>query len=139
MKTGKQIEVFCFKKQDNDIFYLLLKRIPTRGDFWQPITGGNEEGESLIDTVLREIYEETGIKNSLRIIETGFSFKFNDNGRDHEEFCFGVEVDPNIEIVISEEHNEYRWLDKQSAMKLLVWENNKKSLEIISSMIQEEQ
>src|SRR5262249_34882113 len=39
---------------------LLLHRKPERGNFWQPITGSIEDGETPIETARREIVEETG-------------------------------------------------------------------------------
>src|SRR2546423_1120679 len=39
---------------------LLLHRKPERGNFWQPITGSIEKGETPIETARREIIEETG-------------------------------------------------------------------------------
>src|SRR5205807_8670670 len=39
---------------------LLLHRRPERGNFWQPITGGIEAGESPADAARREVLEEPG-------------------------------------------------------------------------------
>ena len=46
-----QIEAILFKRTDGKIQYLILKRHPPKshpeiGQFWQPITGGLEEGET---------------------------------------------------------------------------------------------
>jgi len=135
MKTGKQVEVFCFRQRKNGVQYLLLKRVLERGGFWQPITGGNEERETLTETVIREILEETGIENPERIIETSFSFTFTDHGHNHEEFVYGVKVDPDTKVTLSDEHNEYKWVDQVVAQKLLVWDGNKKGLEALTKLI----
>ena len=42
-----QVEGIVFRKNHNQTEFLLLKRLPTRGGFWQPVTGGVEEGETI--------------------------------------------------------------------------------------------
>jgi 8-oxo-dGTP pyrophosphatase MutT (NUDIX family) len=51
------------------IEYLLLKRLPEKNGFWQPITGGVEEGETQEEALLREVIEETGVKNVVAVIK----------------------------------------------------------------------
>ena len=63
-----QVEAIVFRRNSNTIEYLLLKRLPDRNGFWQPVTGGLEEGETLVEALRREIREETGIKNLIRVI-----------------------------------------------------------------------
>ena len=72
--TSQWIEAILFKRTDGKIQYLILKRHPPnshpeKGRFWQPITGGLEEGETKREALKREIREETGIKNIIKIIE----------------------------------------------------------------------
>ena len=64
-----QIAAIWFKRINGEIQYLLLKRISNLGEFWQPDTGGLEEGETKIEALKREIKEETGIKNLASMIE----------------------------------------------------------------------
>jgi len=56
-----QVQGILFRKINEEIQYLLLKRKPEREDFWQPVTGGLEEGETKIEALKREVREETGI------------------------------------------------------------------------------
>jgi 8-oxo-dGTP pyrophosphatase MutT (NUDIX family) len=58
--------------------YLLLKRLPDRNGFWQPVTGGLEEGETRTEALCREIEEETGIENLIRVTEGLYYFEFHD-------------------------------------------------------------
>ena len=69
MRLPIQVEAILFRKNEGEIEYLILKRKQERGGFWQPITGGLEEGETLMEALRREIKEETGITNYKRIIE----------------------------------------------------------------------
>ena len=44
-----QVEVIVFKMVNGQPLFLLLKRNPRRGGFWQPITGGVHDEEKLPD------------------------------------------------------------------------------------------
>src|SRR4030042_1806138 len=57
-----QVEAIICRINSGRIEYLLLKRLPERNGFWQPVTGGVEEGESRDEALHREIMEETGIE-----------------------------------------------------------------------------
>jgi 8-oxo-dGTP pyrophosphatase MutT (NUDIX family) len=69
MRLPIQVEAIIFRRKNSTIEYLLLKRLPGRNGFWQPITGGVEEGETQEETLRREIKEETGMKNLISLVE----------------------------------------------------------------------
>ena len=148
MRLPIQIEAILFKRAHGKIQYLLLKRIPRRGEFWQPITGGLEEGEAKIEALKREVREETGIKNIIKIIEDVHYFEFQDlpfieylkkHGHIHKhlkEYAFGVEVSPDEEVVLDrEEHSEFRWCSFQEALDLLKWKENKEALTKLNGIL----
>jgi len=54
MRLPIQVEAIIFRRNGNTIEYLLLKRLPDRNGFWQPVTGGLEEGETLVEALRRE-------------------------------------------------------------------------------------
>jgi 8-oxo-dGTP pyrophosphatase MutT (NUDIX family) len=110
------------------IEYLLLKRLPERNGFWQPVTGGMEEGETREKALRREVIEETGVKNVVALIEDVYSFEFSDPNP-NQEYAYGVEVSPSEDIVLDrKEHSEYRWCSFQEALQLLHWKENKEAL-----------
>jgi len=49
MRLPIQVEAILFRRADGKIQYLLLKK--RRREFWQPITGGLEEGETKIEAL----------------------------------------------------------------------------------------
>ena len=112
---------------------LLLRRIVTPVGVWQPVSGGVEIGETHIDTVKREVIEETGITSALNIIDLEYSFSFYvpSSKRVMVDFCFGYEIEKEIGIRISKEHDEYLWLDYHDALKLLTFDENSKVLKIL--------
>jgi 8-oxo-dGTP pyrophosphatase MutT (NUDIX family) len=115
--------------------YLLLKRLPERNGFWQPVTGGMEEGETQEETLRREVIEETGVKNILAVIRSLCYFEFSDPNL-NQEYVYGVEVSSSEEIVLDrKEHNEYRWCSFQEALQLLNWKENKEALKRLNKIL----
>jgi dihydroneopterin triphosphate diphosphatase len=131
-----QVEVIIFKVLEGKPLFLLLKRQPHRGGFWQPVTGGVEVGEDLKETALREMKEETGITEVVKILEDLHYFEFEANGGHGwmKEYVFGVQVDEKAESVISDEHSEQKWCALEEALELLKYENNKVGFRKISEI-----
>jgi dATP pyrophosphohydrolase len=135
MRLPIQVEAIIFRRKSGTIEYLLLKRLPDRNGFWQPVTGGLEEGETRTEALRREIKEETGIKNLIRVIEGLYYFEFSDPNL-NQEYVYGVEVSPSEEIVLDgREHSEYRWCRIKEALQLLSWKENKEALEKLNTIL----
>jgi 8-oxo-dGTP pyrophosphatase MutT (NUDIX family) len=135
MRLPIQVEAIIFRRNSNRIEYLLLKRLPERNGFWQPVTGGVEEGETLTEALRREIREETGIENLVRVIEDIYYFEFSDPNL-NKEYVYGVEV-ASTEVVVldGKEHSEYRWCGIKDALQLLSWKENKEALEKLNTIL----
>jgi len=111
---------------------------------WQGVAGGGEEGETIIESAKRELYEETGIKDveviKLDSISIVPSYYFKDSasfGKDFyvvPEYAFAVELS-NEEIVLSDEHKEYKWCKYDEVKELLQWDSNKTALWEINERI----
>jgi len=135
MRLPIEVEAILFKRSNKKIEYLLLKRIAERGGFWQPITGGLEEGETKIEALRREVREETGIKNIIRIIEDVHYFEFSDPSP-YKEYAYGVEVSPTETIILDKkEHSEFRWCSFQEALDLMKWKGNKEALKKLNKIL----
>ena len=121
------VQVFVFTK--NPIFrVLILQRVPERNNYWQPISGGIEKGEEPIDTVKREVFEETGIKFLKGIINLNYTFTFETmwHGKltKMKEICFAAEIKEIRQIKLSNEHQDYKWCTEIEAKNFLKWEHN---------------
>ncbi|MFQ5758348.1 MAG: NUDIX pyrophosphatase [Candidatus Bathyarchaeia archaeon] len=140
MRLPIQIEAILFKRTDGKIQYLLLrryclKRYPEMGGFWQPVSGGLEEGETKIEALEREIREETGIKNIIKIIENVHYYEFL-NPHLVKEYVFGVEVSSDEKVVLDgKEHSEFKWCSFQEALKLMKWKGNRDALKKLDSIL----
>lgn len=127
-RTDNQVELIVYKFIGGEPIFLLFKRTEARGGFWQPITGNVEIGESFEQAALRELREETSIPKVIKLIETGFSYDFFDDGRIQHEKVFGAEISGDAEVSLSSEHTEYTWVSMEEANKLLKYPGNKQGL-----------
>ena len=132
---AKQIGCVVFRQNNNQLEFLLLKRVPEKGGFWQSITGEVED-ENLKDAVLREAKEEAGIEKDavLRLIENVNSFDYENDkkGCIVREYVFGLEVSSQQEISLDKniykEHDKFKWASLEEALKLLKWDTSKESV-----------
>jgi 8-oxo-dGTP pyrophosphatase MutT (NUDIX family) len=135
MRLPIQVEAIIFRRNGNVIEYLLLKRLPERNGFWQPVTGGVEEGETQDEALQREITEETRVSNIVAVIEGLYYFEFSDPNL-NQEYVYGVEVSSSEEIVLDpREHSEHRWCSFQEALQLLHWKENKEALRKLNTTL----
>lgn len=138
MRLPIQVECIVFKKDKEEIKFLLLERVASDGGFWQPITGGYEEEDiSLLDCCYRELEEEIKISKEevVKCIENIYFFQF---GADvvMSEYVYAFEVSSNLEkIEISDEHDEYLWLSFEEALKKLKWDNNKEAFRKLIALL----
>ena len=128
------IEAHIFKQVENDIEYLLIKRAEKEiyAGVWQMVTGSIQHDEKAHETVFREIKEETGlIPQKLWVVPYVNSFY----SRRRNHICmvpvFAALVDTNSKVILSEEHSDYKWLDKNEAKKLLAWQGQRLSVDTI--------
>lgn len=106
---------------------LLLRRIPSRGGVWQPVTGHVEAGETSREAAGREVWEETGWKPD-RLVDTGWTCCFEHRG---ETYCHSVWIALAEQAFLprlSDEHSEGRWVDLLGAERMLYWPDNRAML-----------
>jgi nucleoside diphosphate kinase/8-oxo-dGTP pyrophosphatase MutT (NUDIX family) len=138
-RTPNQVEAIVFKISEGGTpLFLMLKRIPKRGGFWQPVTGNVEIGESFEAAALREIREELEIEQVIELVDTGYSYEFTDNDLDQFERVFGAKVSEGTPVKLSSEHSEYQWASKDDALNVyLKYPGNKEGLRRLDAKIVE--
>lgn len=128
------IEAHIFREQNGKLEFLLLKRSPDEyyPNIWQMITGKIKKDETAYNTALREIKEETNL------IPEKFWVAPNVNSfysAEKDYIClmpvFAAKVNYDSKVLISKEHSEYKWLSPEEAKKMLAWDGQRKSVDVI--------
>jgi dihydroneopterin triphosphate diphosphatase len=147
-KQPRSIQVVIFTDEERQSRYLLLKRIPSQGGFWQSLTGSLEGDETHRQAAVREIKEETGILAiESDLIDLGLTNvfeiapkwlpKYPPGTIYNEEVCFALKV-PEQEVALdAAEHTDYIWVDYETAMGMLFWDSNRRALAGIRKLNQQ--
>ena len=136
MKREKSAGAVIFRRS-REVEYLLLKYGAGHWDF---VKGHIEQGESEVETLLREAEEETGIKE-LEIVP-GFKERieyFYRSGRElvYKEVVFYLAEAKTKEVKLSYEHVDYAWLPFKEAYERVTYANAKRVLKAAHSFLTE--
>jgi len=121
---------------------LLLERADRSG-FWQSVTGSQDEGETLLETAVRELREETGLdaeRYELTDWRSQNRYEIYQHWRDryapgvthNTEHVFGLRVPQQLEVALQpREHLRREWLPwRTAAEKVFSWSNAKAIREV---------
>jgi dihydroneopterin triphosphate diphosphatase len=127
-----------------DLDVLLLERADRPG-FWQSVTGSQHAGETLAQTAVRELREETGIDAAhYRLVDWGkhnvyeiyphWRYRYAPGITHNTEHVFALEVPRDVQVTVApREHLRYAWLPwRQAADKAFSWSNAEAILELPS-------
>ncbi|MDR3665699.1 MAG: NUDIX pyrophosphatase [Ignavibacteriaceae bacterium] len=127
------VELHIFKMIDDEMQFLLLKRSTHKiyPGVWQMVSGHLDKNETAIQTALRELNEETGIKPFRLWIAPNINSLYSPEDDSITMIpVFAAQV-KNDRVIISDEHSEFKWLNSEEAKKLLAWDGQRKSVDII--------
>lgn len=126
----------------SDLEVLLLERA-AHPEFWQSVTGSREGHETLLDTVVREVAEETGLdvnrfslsdwqQTNRYEIFAEWRHRYAPGVTENTEHVFGLHLPQRQAIVISpEEHRQFIWLSwREAAEKCFSASNRNAILEL---------
>lgn len=122
--------IIPFHRDENGWHFLLIKH---NEGHWSFPKGHKETGESDKEAAMRELKEETGIKNCKIVGNNYFIEKYTferDGGKIEKTVKFFLE-EVNKEHSINlqkKEISEYKWLTFEEALKTLTFENGRKLL-----------
>ena len=105
---------------DRDDKYLMMYRSPhpTFGDNDPDLPGGTVDGdESMIDAMVREVWEEIQVKIDKTQVEQIYSGDdYSAHGTHYALFITRVDERPTL--TISWEHSSYEWIDRDEFIRI---------------------
>ena len=118
---------------------LLLERADHPG-FWQSVTGSREGDESLLETAMREVREETSLNSHIYTltdwqqqnvydIYSKWQHRFEPGVTHNTEHVFGLQVPDMLPVQLSpREHLSYIWLPWQVAAEKVFSPSNRAAI-----------
>jgi 8-oxo-dGTP pyrophosphatase MutT (NUDIX family) len=141
MKYRKGIFIVTYRKDKNNLYYLLLKR-KLHWIGWEFPKGGRESGETNLKTIKRELKEETGqTTNNIKSYKKSGKYKYHKPLKDRPGFIgqtyklFSAEIKQKKVKIDKKEHSTYKWLTYKQAIKLLNYHDQRKCLRIVNNYI----
>lgn len=133
--------VFVIVYSSKPLCYLLLRR-KRHWKGWEFTKGGRKAKEKPLNTVKRELKEETGL-NAIKATRFKIRGKFIYDKKTQREWkakgfsyeLFAAEVKKGKVKINKREHDSFRWCKYNEAMKLLRWPNQRNALKIVNKFI----
>lgn len=123
---------------------LMLNRTHPKG-FWQSVTGSLKRGETPRDAAARELFEETGLRHSGKLLDArhterfpilpAWRKRFSPSAHYNREHLFYLRLPSRRLIKLNaDEHSEMRWLGvSQAAHRASSWTNRAAILHLLNS------
>jgi len=129
VKEERSVGAIIFRRDVGRCLFLLLHY---QGGHYDWPKGHIEPGEQELDTVRREVLEETGIED-LTIYggfrETILYFYTRGGERIRKTVAFYLAETSTSEVKLSWEHVGYKWADYEESMNTLTYRNSREVLE----------
>ena len=130
-----------------DLQVLLIERADRPG-FWQSVTGSQDHGESLVQTAVREVGEETGmvvmaadledwaLQNRYEIYPF-FRHRYPPGVTHNTEHVFGLRLPAPLPVTLApREHVAFEWLPWEPAAERVRSWSNRDAIRLLPEMIQ---
>ena len=131
------VDCYVYQQTDKGLKFLILKRNEKKlyEHLWQGVAGKIEKDEEAWQTAIRELKEETGL-DPVKIFVADHVSQFYEKHGDRVNLVpvFGIEVDSK-NVILSDEHIEYKWVDFKEAFNTLVWNGQKKGIQTVYNMV----
>ena len=118
---------------------LLMERADHPG-YWQSVTGSREQGETLAETAIREVREETGLdamqypltdwqSQNVYEIYPRWRYRYPPGITHNTEHVFGLELPQAVPIQLAPlEHLNFQWLAWQDAAEAVFSPSNRAAI-----------
>jgi bis(5'-nucleosidyl)-tetraphosphatase len=124
VKTQRIAGIIVFRHTASGIKYLLLDHHKSG---WGFSKGKLERGEAIQKGARRELFEETGLKNVEFIPDFSEKIEYiirkKDKTRLKKIAQYFLVKTKKKKIILSEEHEDYQWVDYKEALRILPYKN----------------
>ena len=109
---------------------LILRRPPSRGQIWVPVSGKVDPTDRDFDSALRrELAEETGFTELREVFSLDWHVRFDGpDGRPWRLHAYAVELPDERTPALSAEHESFAWVDDAEAERRLHYEDNREAI-----------
>lgn len=131
------MHIYLYHKNHKNEYEFAVFQRADDPHYWQGISGGVEEGETVVEAALRESFEEAGvfINSDIYPLDT-ISYVPADVFSVYKQWGKNVVVCPMYFFVIpfegviqlSDEHLQVKWCTYQNAYDLIYWHDQKTAL-----------
>ena len=135
--TVRVVDCYVYRQTDDGLKFLLMKRNLNKiyEHLWQGVAGKIEDGETAPEAAIRELKEETGLDPVNMFVADHVSRFYEVHGdRINLVPVFGIEVNSD-EVILSEEHIDFKWVTIEEALNTLVWNGQKKGIQTVHDMV----
>ena len=135
--TVRVVDCYVYRQTDDGLKFLLMKRNLNKiyEHLWQGVAGKIEDGETAPEAAIRELKEETGF-DPVKVFVADHVSRFYEGHGDRINLVpvFGIEVNSD-EVILSEEHIDFKWVTIKEALNTLVWNGQKKGIQTVHDMV----
>lgn len=130
MRIRRAVQAVILRNFNGEERFLLVKKrdFSARRFRWRLLKGGVKTGESDVEALKREIFEEVGFEN-VQVLAKTYNYQFTFKNVKHMVSSYKVKVghDEQIKLQMSELAG-YTWVPKEKAIRMLYWRNEAKAL-----------
>jgi len=133
MRVRREVQGVIFDDAKGEKKVLLLKKMDfsAKSYRWRLLKGGIKSGETEVEALQREIFEESGLKN-VKVLERVHGYWFVFKGVKHVVSCYLVKADSNMPISLQKsEVSDCLWTTKEQAIRMLYWNHEKDAVSIL--------
>lgn len=136
MTTRESIEVWFCAPNFTQVLLLHYRKAGDARQFWQPLTGGIEPGETAVQAAIRETQEELELNITTRQLQycseltVAITADFNVHKR-----LFWCQIDQQPLQVNPHEHDRAAWFKDADVAKQLYWASNQQTWQMVQEAI----
>jgi len=138
MNKVRVIDVYPYRRKGDDIEFLLFHRAPGTycSEQWRMVGGKVKDGETAWQAGLRELKEETGCQ-PMQYWSVPSLNHFYEAKHDFIMLIpvFAAELTNSDRIILNEEHDSFRWLQKHDAEKVIIWPEQRRLIGLIDQIL----